>query len=82
MIGTMDISKSPASTESPEEIGGDQNMAAIRRRSSDFGGGDISSLELKLRELERKREELAACQKKVDVDIQAVKRTMELVAMA
>lgn len=43
-------------------------------------GGEMGSLELKLQELRRKKEELAACQQKIDEDIQAVKRTMELVA--
>lgn len=44
--------------------------------------GEIGGLRAKLRELEMRKKELAACQLKVDEDIQAVKRTMELVAVA
>jgi hypothetical protein len=40
--------------------------------------GEIERLKIKLQELEAKKKELAETQAKVDADIQAVKRTVQL----
>ena len=42
----------------------------------------VGGLRMKLRELENKRDERAAYQLKVDEDIRALKRTMEIMAVA
>jgi outer membrane murein-binding lipoprotein Lpp len=42
--------------------------------------GDMSGLRTKLNDLETRKKELAACQAKVEEDIQAIKRTIQLVA--
>jgi hypothetical protein len=42
--------------------------------------GDMSGLRTKLHDLETRKRELAACQAKVEEDIQAIKRTIQLVA--
>lgn len=68
--------------ESPDEMGDEIDYASSERKSIGLEGGEVTGLELKLRELERNKEELAAYQLKVDEDIQAVKRTMELVVAA
>lgn len=46
--------------------------------SRNFSG--MSGLQLKLAELETRKEGLVACQLRIEEDIIAVKRTMELVA--
>jgi hypothetical protein len=42
--------------------------------------GEMSGLRTKLHDLETRKRELAACQAKVEEDIQAIKRTIQLVA--
>jgi len=79
--GVLELSNSPASVESTEEIDDDGDTTSDGKGSSQIGV-EMSGLQSKLRELERKKEELASCQLEVDGDIQAVKRTMELVATA
>lgn len=70
-------SKSTQSDEMLDDV--EEDRAEI---DAGIAVGDIGGLRVKLWELERKKEELTACQLKVDEDIQAVKRTMELVAAA
>jgi vacuolar-type H+-ATPase subunit I/STV1 len=69
--------------ETLEEVDGDHSdIGEVEGERNVRVFSELYGLKLKLRELERKKEELAACQLKIEEDIQAVKRTMELVAAA
>jgi hypothetical protein len=77
----VEASKSPDSKESPDEMEQDHNNDVVAEGEACIGPAcETSGLQLKLRELERKKEQLVACQLKVEEDIQAVKRTMELIS--
>jgi hypothetical protein len=69
------IANSPESIDSQELMDEDQTVA------EETGVlGDMSGLRTKLHDLETRKRELAACQAKVEEDIQAIKRTIQLVA--
>jgi hypothetical protein len=67
------VSRSPESEGVLEDVEEKADVGSV---------GERGGLKAKLRELEMRKEELAASQMKVDEDIQALKRTMELVATA
>lgn len=67
----------------PKSLESDEGMEDAEENQAEFEElRDVGGLRTKLRELERKKEELATCQLKVDEDIRALKRTIELVAIA
>jgi hypothetical protein len=65
----------------PESSVGEVEMNDIQVENERSGGvGEMDGLRAKLRELEMRKRELAVSQARVDEDIQAVKRTMQLVS--
>jgi hypothetical protein len=69
-----DVPASPESSESRKGIEIDQD-----ERAGAFG--ELDGLEMKLRELETLKKELVKRQSRVNEDIQAVERTMQLVSV-
>jgi len=69
------VVNSPESVESQDLMDEDRTVAEETRVL-----GDMSGLRTKLHDLETRKRELAACQAKVEEDIQAIKRTIQLVA--
>jgi len=72
---TEGIANSPESIDSQELMDEDQTVAEATGVL-----GEMSGLRTKLRDLETRKRELATCQAKVEEDIQAIKRTIQLVA--
>jgi hypothetical protein len=69
------IANSPESIDSQELMDEDQTVGEETGIL-----GDMSGLRTKLHDLETRKRELATCQAKVEEDIQAIKRTIQLVA--